>query len=193
MAKPVVYVIGSLRNPNAADVCNKLRKEFGDSLEVFDSWYAASENADDAWRDYEKAKGLSYIEALNDHAAKHIFEFDKKHIDRADFGLLVMPCGKSGHLELGYLIGRGKPTIYYIPEDAPERWDVMVQFAKYRTFSFADVVGALKFEIGKLRGAPAWSVPYNTDVLYRTGVEIPADTERVTLNADDVSGRINQK
>jgi nucleoside 2-deoxyribosyltransferase len=41
-----------------------------------------------------------------------------------------MPAGKSGHLELGYMIGCGKPCIIYFNEEPDDdRWDVMVQFA----------------------------------------------------------------
>jgi nucleoside 2-deoxyribosyltransferase len=39
-----------------------------------------------------------------------------------------MPAGKSGHLELGYVSGKGKPT-YVLFDHEPERWDVMYQFA----------------------------------------------------------------
>ena len=56
-----------------------------------------------------------------------MFEFDHHHIDRADIGVLIMPAGKSGHLELGYMIGQGKPCFIYFEEE-PERWDVMYQF-----------------------------------------------------------------
>ena len=41
---------------------------------------------------------------------------------------MLMPAGKSGHLELGYIIGRGKPG-YILFDGEPERYDVMVQFA----------------------------------------------------------------
>jgi len=41
----------------------------------------------------------------------------------------VLPAGKSGHLELGFLRGKGKPCYILFPED-PERWDVMYNFAR---------------------------------------------------------------
>ena len=71
-----------------------------------------------------------------------MFEFDKVHIDRADFGLLILPAGKSGHLELGYMIGCGKPG--YILLDKPDRWDVMYQFATGIFFSVEDMISELK-------------------------------------------------
>ena len=42
--------------------------------------------------------------------------------------MLVLPAGKSGHLEAGYLIGQGKP-VYILLAGEPERFDVMYNFA----------------------------------------------------------------
>lgn len=121
---PKIYIIGSLKNSAVRTLANHLRK-FG--FDVFDDWQAAHPEADDNWRDYEKGRGRTYREALQGHAARHIYEFDKRHLDEADIAILACPAGKSGHLELGYFIGKGKPG--YILLDDPERWDVMYQFA----------------------------------------------------------------
>ncbi|KKL16494.1 hypothetical protein LCGC14_2494950, partial [marine sediment metagenome] len=80
--------------------------------------------------------------ALDGWAGKHVFEFDKFHIDRADFGILILPAGKSGHLELGYMIGCGKPG--FILLDKPDRWDVMYQFATGIFFDEAEMIEELK-------------------------------------------------
>lgn len=97
---------------------------------MFDDWFAAGPIADDSWKEYEQNRGHTYIEALNNYAAKHVFSFDKHHLDRVDAGILVYPAGKSAHLEMGYLAGQGKPT-YILFDGDPEldRWDVMLQFA----------------------------------------------------------------
>jgi nucleoside 2-deoxyribosyltransferase len=120
-----IYLIGSLRNPAIPEIANNLR---GFGHEVFDDWFAAGPEADDKWREYEQQRGRSFQEALAGHAAVNIFNFDKRHLDNADAALMVFPCGRSGHLELGYLSGKGKPTYVYYPEGEPERWDVMYQF-----------------------------------------------------------------
>ena len=54
---------------------------------------------------------------------------------RADIGLLILPTGKSGHLELGWMLGKGKKGYVYFPEGEPDRWDVMYQFADGVAFS----------------------------------------------------------
>jgi hypothetical protein len=119
-----VYLIGSLRNPGIPETAFAMRTL---GLEVFDDWYAAGPHADDCWKAYEQGKGLSYTEALRGHAARHVFSFDKRHLDESDAAVLALPAGRSGHLELGYMKGQGKPVAVLL--DDPERWDVMYQFA----------------------------------------------------------------
>lgn len=119
-----LYLIGSLRNEGIPEISKSLRKI---GLDVFDDWHAAGPEADDCWKEYEENRGRTYKEALSGYAARHVFSFDKYHLDRCDAALLVLPAGKSGHLELGYMAGRGKPT--FILLDRPDRWDVMYQFA----------------------------------------------------------------
>lgn len=121
----VIYLIGSLRNPEVPVFAEQLRAA---GFEVFDDWYAAGPEADDRWRDYEKGRGHSFIEALDGHAANHVYHYDRSHLDRADAAVLLLPAGKSGHLELGYIMGAGKPG-YIVLGDEPERFDVMYRFA----------------------------------------------------------------
>lgn len=120
-----IYLIGSLRNPAVPELAQKIRAL---GFEVFDDWFAAGPEADDKWRDYEKARGRTYQEALDGLAADHVYHFDLKHLNECSIAILLLPAGKSGHLELGYVIGQGKPG--YILLDTPERWDVMYKFAE---------------------------------------------------------------
>lgn len=125
MKPACVYLIGSLRNPEIPKIAERLRKTTG--LEIFDNWFSAGNFADDSWRDYEKARGHSYIEGLQNYSAKHVFDFDLTHLRRSSAAILVHPAGKSAHLELGWMLGQGK--LGYILIDDPERWDVMALFA----------------------------------------------------------------
>jgi len=137
-----IYLIGSLRNPEIPQIATKLRAE---GYDVFDDWHAPGPQADDFWREYEKARGHSYKEALRGHAGRHIFEFDHEHLLRCDIGVMVMPAGKSGHSELGYLAGLGKPTFVLFDEE-PERYDVMYQLFTAVCFSLDE----LKVELAKV-------------------------------------------
>lgn len=136
-----LYVIGSLRNPVIPLVAQTLRGRL--DIEVFDDWYAAGPEADDYWMSYEKERGRSYTEALQGYAARHVFQFDKSHLDSADGTLLVLPAGKSGHLELGYMAGKGKWTGILLETEEPDRWDIMYGFASGVFRTLEEVVQAL--------------------------------------------------
>lgn len=141
--KKVIYLIGSLRNENVPSLAKEIRELVNNDWEVFDDWFSPGPEADDFWRKYEKVRGSTYKQALNNWAGKHVFEFDKFHIDRSDIGILYMPAGKSGHLELGYMIGKGK-RCFILFDKEPERWDVMYQFAEDIFFSKEDLFKKLK-------------------------------------------------
>lgn len=134
MTRPIqsLYLIGSLRNLYLPNIAETLRKT---GVEVFDDWYAAGPHADDAWKAYETRRGRTYEEALRGYAAEHVFRFDLKHLQRCDAAVLVLPAGKSAHLELGWVLGQGKPG-WVLLEPAMPRWDVMYQFA---TGVYADI------------------------------------------------------
>lgn len=104
---------------------------------------AAGPEADDYWQKYEQQRGHSYSEALKGYAARHVYEFDNHHLNTSDVGVLVLPAGKSGHLELGYLCGQFKPTFILLDKD-PERFDVMYQFATAVCNNLDELINELK-------------------------------------------------
>lgn len=179
MRMPRIYIVGSLRDPNNPKKRNpKITKTAGQlrkfGYDVFDDWLAPGPEADDWWKKYEEASGRTYKEALQGHAAKHVFEFDKSHIDESDIGILILPAGRSGHLELGYMIGNGKPG--YILMDRPDRWDIMYQFATRIFFSFKEMVEYFK-DNKKVR----------KDIRDAGKITVPADWKRAADKHGDVS------
>lgn len=122
-----IYLIGSLRNDKIVEIGNAIR---GLGIDAFDNWWSAGPEADDMWKKYNQLKGLGYKEALQSYEARHVFEFDLHHLNRCDAAALILPAGRSGHLELGYVAGLGKPTYVVFPDGEPEeRYDVMYNFA----------------------------------------------------------------
>lgn len=124
-----IYLIGSLENPEIPTIANQLRAA---GYNVFDDWFAAGPDADKKWREYEERRGRSYKQALKGEAARNVFNFDKTHLEQSDIAVLAMPAGRSGHLELGWMLGRGKPGYILLdsnPEEAKKKWDVMSLFA----------------------------------------------------------------
>lgn len=146
-----LYLIGSLRNPHVPNVASYLRSR---GHEVFDDWYAAGPNADDAWRDYEKNRGRSFLEGLRGLAARHVYDFDREHLYKADAAVLLAPAGKSAHLELGWCLGRGKPG-YVVLQPGVERWDVMYQLATGVYETAGDLADALD-----LKEVAHWDIPF---------------------------------
>lgn len=53
------------------------------------------------------------IEFLADTRAQRAFAEDKKWLDWADAVIMLMPCGRSSHLEAGYAKGQGKQLYIY--------------------------------------------------------------------------------
>lgn len=139
----MIYLIGSLRNPEVPKIAQALRQ--GTSEEIFDDWYAAGPEADDYWRDYERARGRSLAEALQGLAARAVYTFDKRNLERADTVVLVLPAGKSGHLELGWALGQGKRG-YILLDNDPERYDVMYQFADGVFSTLEELINALQLQ-----------------------------------------------
>jgi hypothetical protein len=134
-----IYLIGSLRNPAVPEYAKKFRQAGHD---VFDDWHAGGPEADDHWQRYEQARGRDYLDALQGEAANHTFNFDFHHLLCADVGVLIAPAGKSAHLELGWMIGKGKRG-YYLLNEPPERWDVMLKFAHGVFYDPQDIIDEL--------------------------------------------------
>lgn len=104
---------------------------------------------------------LDAISFLQHNQARRAFLEDKKMIDWADAVVLLLPAGRSAHLEAGYAKGTGKQLVIYQPEGFPAgEFDVMYGFADLLTTSFDDMVEFLSkprpviLDMGKLEDWP---------------------------------------
>ena len=134
-----LYLTGSLRNPRIPQIGNRLRKAGHD---VFDDYYAAGRMADTAWRRYEQGRGHNLAQALKGYAAQHVLAFDVRHLSQAQAVILVLPCGRSGHLELGWALGQGKRGYVLLDAD-PGRYDVMYGLATGVFYHIVDLLNVL--------------------------------------------------
>jgi hypothetical protein len=132
----MIYLMGSMRSPRVRDVAAALRAR---RLEVFDDWHAPGPETDIYWQDYETSRGRTYLEALKGAHARNVCEFDKKYLDLASAGVMVMPAGKSAHMELGYMIRSNKPS-YILLEHEPDTWDIMYRLATDVFYHIEDLV-----------------------------------------------------
>ena len=88
---------------------------------------------------------------LGDARVQKAFKEDKKWLDWSDCVVLVMPCGRSSHLEAGYAKGQDKTLIIYAPNGFPKgEFDVMYGFADFMTDKIDEVKEFLKTNKGDL-------------------------------------------
>ena len=112
-----IYVASSWRNQHYPEVVATLR-EVGHNVYDFRNppsgdpgfkWSSVSE-------DYMDWTPQQYREMLHHPKADRQFHNDIKAMEACDTCVLVLPCGRSAHTEAGWLAGKGKYTIVYIPE-----------------------------------------------------------------------------
>lgn len=120
-----LYVASSWRNPRLDDLFRVLR---ADGHECYDfratnrSFNWAQINA--AWDPANPVlTAREHQGALRSAVALEAFDNDQGGLSWADAGVLVLPCGRSAHLEAGWLLGKGK-TVFILLADG-ERPDLM--------------------------------------------------------------------
>lgn len=62
----------------------------------------------------------AYYCAIDTETAERGFASDEHYLNGCDALLLVLPCGRSAHLEAGFAIGQGKKVVILLHEDAFE-------------------------------------------------------------------------
>lgn len=111
----IIYVASSWRNAVQPVVVERLRR---DGHEVYDfkrpdtrTGFAWSD-IDPAWQDWSVTQ---FVDALNHPTAEAGFSSDWDAMERATACVLVMPCGRSAHIEAGYFRGAWKKLAIYLP------------------------------------------------------------------------------
>jgi len=117
-----IYVASSWRNERYSAVVKRLREE---GFEAYDfketddfGWGGFSwGDIDPKWKNWTS---VELIKGLQHPLAEQGFKRDKEALDECDICILVMPCGRSAHLELGYAVGKNKKTIVLLDNGEPE-------------------------------------------------------------------------
>lgn len=115
-----VYVASSWRNPFYTDVIKALRArdiphyDFRHDGAAFD-WA----DVDPTWKSQDIHRNTYTAQQMQDlfthPAAERGFAADDAALSEAYAVLMVLPCGRSAHLELGYAIGKHKETCILQP------------------------------------------------------------------------------
>lgn len=116
-----VYVASSWRNEQYPAVVEALREA---GHEVYDFRNPEPGNNGFRWQDldpdHERWTADTFRAALNHPIAQEGFAHDFNAMQWADACVMVMPCGRSAHLELGWFTGQGKLSIILLESGEPE-------------------------------------------------------------------------
>ena len=123
-----IYVASSWRNELQQEVVAALRLN---GHIVYDFRNPAPGNHGFHWSEIDPAwqswTPWQFRLALLHEIAQRGFKSDFDAMRAADAGVLVMPCGRSAHLEAGYFVGAGKPLLILLAEGEPELMYNMAQ------------------------------------------------------------------
>ncbi len=143
--KTKIYLASSWKNKRIIDVIAKQLKNLGYEVDNFTD--PSSGRFVFSWKELPQ-KTLSNLNAktfLEDWRAQKAFKEDKKNIDWADAVIMIMPCGRSSHLELGYAAGKGKQTVIYYPSGFTKgEFETMYGFADLITSCIEDITSLLQ-------------------------------------------------
>lgn len=114
-----IYLASSWRNEEQPFILAELR-EAGHS--VYDFRNPAPGNTGFHWSEidprYDLWGGSKYREALDHPLAEEGFLIDFNAMRDADVCVLLLPCGRSAHLEAGWFVGADKPLLILL-DDSP--------------------------------------------------------------------------
>jgi len=139
-----VYVASSWRNDRQPGVVNLLREH---GHEVYDFRNPAPGDGGFHWRaidpDWESWDAADYREVLRTHPrAAEGFGKDHDAMEWAEVCVLVLPCGRSAHLEAGEFIGAGKRLVILL--DANPEPELMYMGASSICISAGEVLEVLE-------------------------------------------------
>lgn len=122
-----IYVASSWRNSYQPDVVADLREE---GHQVYDFRNPRPGDKGFAWSDIDPEwyewTPEQFRKGLEHPVAQSGYKTDYEAMQWADAFVLVMPCGRSAHLELGWAIGAGKKTIILLAGGEPELMYLLV-------------------------------------------------------------------
>ncbi len=140
-----VYVASSWRNHNQGVVVQLLRQN---GIEVYDfknPYYPARRGGGFAWSEidphWETWTTDAFVDALENPIAVEGFRLDFEAMEASDVCVLVLPCGRSAHLEAGWFVGMGRPC--YILSAGKEEPELMYRMATLVTVDVQEIISYL--------------------------------------------------
>lgn len=136
-----IYVASSWRNTRQPEVVMALRKAGHDVYDFKnprpgDSGFHWAE-IDPKWQGWDSQ---SYIAALQSSVAEAGFKSDADAITWAHACVLVLPSGRSSHLEAGSFPPIGKPLVILLDDSNPIEPELMYKMANFITPEISETV-----------------------------------------------------
>ena len=120
----MIYLASSWKNKYQEMLVEMLRAL---DYEVYDFKYDPGANFH--WSEVgissESESYVDYMKALSSERANEGFNSDFRAMHKCDTCILILPCGKSAHLELGWFVGQGKRTAIFNTEHSPIQPELM--------------------------------------------------------------------
>ncbi len=86
-------------------------------------------------------------EILESERVQTQFEKDLGALEGADVVVCVLPCGRSAHMELGFAVGSGTPTVLVWADGEPDVMHLMCDFVVRDTEGLLESLRVLEDEI----------------------------------------------
>jgi len=143
-----IYIASSWKNVNLVRIWADFLREQGFEVDDF------TDNSRGRYvfyfADVCNPEETDAIQLLQIPEAQKAFDEDKKWIDWADIVFLLLPAGKSSHLEAGYAKGQGKKLIIFQENFPKGEFDVMYGFADLITNNMSQLLTFLENEALRL-------------------------------------------
>jgi hypothetical protein len=147
-----IYPASSWRNNHYTKIVRALR---ADGHVVYDFREA---NIDFRW---SCSSWREFVEQLQtDALVRAAFQRDKDGLDWCDTCVLILPCGRSAHLEAMYASAAGKPVIVLLDEAEPVQTELMYLLMDDVRFvtDIAELLRVIKQRGDVIRYEPTWEM-----------------------------------
>lgn len=150
----MIYVASSWRNPMQPAVVKTLEAA---GLEVYDFRHPTEDSDGFHWSDVMPSyvRGVAtetlvpvaeYLEGIQHPIAEEGFANDFNAMQACDTCVLVLPCGRSAHLELGWFVGQGRKTAILLEPDDVVLPELMYKMVDHISPSLLNLLGWLGVE-----------------------------------------------
>jgi hypothetical protein len=148
-----IYVASSWRNERQQEVVAALRDA---GHEVYDFRNPSEKDKGFAWSDidpnWKDWTNEQYRQALSHPIAEKGFANDFNAMAWADACVMVMPCGRSAHVEAGWMQGSDRPTIVLQEKEAEP--ELMYKMFELVTDNLSEVIEHLSMVEASLTAEP---------------------------------------